>query len=485
MKLEILIKDIQPISVIGARDREVMGVVCDSRHVRSGYLFVAVPGVKLDGCSFVEDAIDRGAAAIVSEVEVKAKKDVTCLRVADARYALARLACTLNGDPADQMQMIGITGTNGKTTTAYMIKNILAADGQSPGLIGTVEYIIGARVIPASRTTPDAPALQGMFAQMITAGCRSAVMEVSSHALVQKRTAGIDFDVGIFTNLTQDHLDYHRTMENYYEAKALLFQSLGKGKKHATAVLNLEDTWGRQLSRLPDLAADVLTYGLSPEAAVRAEELELGPGGSMFRLRTPWGAVKVATKLMGRFNVYNAMAAAAACGALGTDMKVVAAALSSMTSVPGRLEEVKTGKGFQVFVDYAHTDDALGHVLRTLREIARGRLIVVFGCGGNRDRTKRPVMGRVAAELADHAILTSDNPRNEDPGRIIAEIQEGFKGKSNFQIQEDRAEAIKTAIAMAGKGDVVLIAGKGHENFQEFASRSLPFDDRQIVKRCL
>jgi len=340
-------------------------------------------------------------------------------------------------------------------------------------------------VIPASRTTPDAPALQGMFAQMITAGCRSAVMEVSSHALVQKRTAGIDFDVGIFTNLTQDHLDYHRTMENYYEAKALLFQSLGKGKKHATAVLNLEDTWGRQLSRLPDLAADVLTYGLSPEAAVRAEELELGPGGSMFRLRTPWGAVKVATKLMGRFNVYNAMAAAAACGALGTDMKVVAAALSSMTSVPGRLEEVKTGKGFQVFVDYAHTDDALGHVLRTLREIARGRLIVVFGCGGNRDRTKRPVMGRVAAELADHAILTSDNPRNEDPGRIIAEIQEGFKGKSNFQIQEDRAEAIKTAIAMAGKGDVVLIAGKGHENFQEFASRSLPFDDRQIVKRCL
>jgi UDP-N-acetylmuramoyl-L-alanyl-D-glutamate--2,6-diaminopimelate ligase len=390
-----------------------------------------------------------------------------------------------HGEPADKLQMIGVTGTNGKTTTAYMIKAILDAEGRNAGLIGTVAYSIGARTIPASRTTPDAPTLQNMFAQMVSAGCRSAVMEVSSHALIQRRTEGIDFDVGIFTNLTRDHLDYHQTMESYFEAKTLLFRRLGTGRKHAAAVLNADDPWGRQLSRRSDLTADVLTYGLGHDTTVSAEELQVGSSGSTFRLRTPWGAAKVALRLMGRFNVYNAMAAAAACGALGTDLKTAAAALSSMPSVPGRLEEIPTGRDFQVFVDYAHTDDALSHVLKTLREITNGRLIVVFGCGGNRDRTKRPVMGRVAGELADHSILTSDNPRNEDPARIIAEIREGFGLGAAVEVRENRADAIQRAIEIAAKGDVVLIAGKGHENFQEFAGRSIPFDDRQVVKRCL
>jgi UDP-N-acetylmuramoyl-L-alanyl-D-glutamate--2,6-diaminopimelate ligase len=297
--------------------------------------------------------------------------------------------------------------------------------------------------------------------------------------------AGIDYDVGIFTNLTRDHLDYHKTVENYFQAKALLFKGLGKGRKHAVAVVNIDDPWGQKLARLPDLTADVLTYGLNPEATVHAEGLELGSGGSTFRVRTTWGMAKITTKLMGRFNVYNALAAISACSALGTDMEVMVSALSSMTAVPGRLEEVKTGKIFQVFVDYAHTDDALEHVLKTLREIAQGRLILVFGCGGNRDRTKRPAMGKVAAEWADYSIVTSDNPRNEDPAQIIAEIREGFGGASNVETLEDRAEAIKKAIDMAGRGDVVLIAGKGHENFQEFAHRSIPFDDRQVVRRYL
>ena len=485
MKLEVLAKDIQPISVAGPRDPEILGVVCDSRHVRPGYLFVAVPGAKQDGGLFVEDAIERGAVAVVSENDAKFRKDVSHMRVADARLALARLACVMNGEPTDQLQMVGVTGTNGKTTTAYMIRDILSADGRNPGLIGTVEYVVGARTIPASRTTPDAPTIQALLAQMVAAGCRSAVMEVSSHALAQRRTAGIDYDVGIFTNLSRDHLDYHKTFEDYFEAKSLLFKGLGKGRKHAVAVVNIDDPWGQKLARLPDLAADVLTYGLSVEATVRAEELELGPGGSTFRVRTTWGAAKVTTNLMGRFNVYNALAAIAACSALGTDLDVMVSALSSMAAVPGRLEEVKTGKNFQIFVDYAHTDDALEHVLRTLREITKGRLVVVFGCGGNRDRTKRPVMGRIAAQGADYSIVTSDNPRNEDPAQIIAEIREGFGNASNVETLEDRAEAIKKAIDMAGKGDVVLIAGKGHENFQEFANRSIPFDDRQVARRYL
>jgi len=485
MRLEFLARNIQPISVAGPRDPEILGVVCDSRHVRPGYLFVAVPGAKQDGGLFVEDAVERGAAAVVAENDIKVRKDVSYLRVADAHLALARLACAINGEPTDQLQMVGITGTNGKTTTAYMIRDILRADGRNPGLIGTVEYLIGARAIPASRTTPDAPTLQAMFAQMVTAACRSAVMEVSSHALVQNRMAGIDYDVGIFTNLTRDHLDYHKTVENYFEAKALLFKGLGKGRKHAVAVVNIDDPWGQKLAGLPDLTADVLTYGLNPEATVHADEVALGSGGSTFRVKTTWGTAKVTTKLMGRFNVYNALAAISACSALGTDLDVMVSALSSMTAVPGRLEEVKTGKGFQVFVDYAHTDDALEHVLKTLREITKGRLIVVFGCGGNRDRTKRPIMGRVASECADYSIVTSDNPRNEDPAQIIAEIRGGFGNALNMEAIEDRAEAIKKAIDMAGRGDVVLIAGKGHESFQEFANRSIPFDDRQMVRRYL
>ena len=489
MKLEALIKEIQPATVTGTTNGEVLGVVCDSRHVRPGYVFVAIAGWNQDGWSFVNEAIERGAIAVVSEHEEKLrnqKPEVCFIRVEDSRQSMGEMACIFNNRPSNQLQLIGITGTNGKTTTSYMIRDILRADGRNPGLISTVAYEIGARVIPAERTTPESPLLQSILAQMVHAGCDSAVMEVSSHALVQKRTTGIDYDVGIFTNLTRDHLDYHGTMEKYFEAKALLFRELGKCEKNAVAVINVDDPWGRQLSQMNDMHADVLTYSLlDPQAMIRAEDVELTASGSAFRVLTPWGDAKIQTKLLGRFNISNALAAIASCGALGINLDVIASVLSKIVCVPGRLEEIETRKGFQVFVDYAHTDDALEHVLTTLREITNKRLIVVFGCGGNRDKTKRPAMGSVAARLADYSILTTDNPRKEDPSEIIAQIRGGFDSADNFEIVEDRTEAIKRSLAMADRGDVVLIAGKGHENFQEFANTTIPFDDRQVVRALL
>jgi UDP-N-acetylmuramoyl-L-alanyl-D-glutamate--2,6-diaminopimelate ligase len=405
------------------------------------------------------------------------------IRVSDARKALSQLSCIFNGNPSGKLKIAGVTGTNGKTTTAYMIRNMLRDHGSSPGLISTVEYEIGTRVIPARRTTPEAPLLQSMLAQMVTSGCKSAVMEVSSHALDQKRVFGIDYDVAVFTNLTRDHLDYHKTMENYFEAKSLLFLELGKLEKRATAVINADDPWGQKLINMP-LHADILTYGLGSNAMICAEDIRLKPEGSAFNAITPWGRAAIHTRLLGRFNVYNALAAIAAGGAFGITLDTITRQLSEMVSVSGRLEEIPTDKGFQVFVDYAHTDDALENVLKTLREITPKRLLLVFGCGGHRDKTKRPLMGKVASVLADYSIITSDNPRNEEPSAIIAQVREGF-GSANFETCEDRAEAIRKALEMAEPGDVVLIAGKGHENFQEFANTTIAFDDRQVAKRYL
>ena len=485
MKLGKLIEEIEHDATTGPRDCEVLGIVCDSRQVRPGYLFAAIPGRNQDGWSFIDDAIQRGAIAILSEHDGKIGRDVSHIRVTEARRAIAELACVFAGKPSDQLQIIGITGTNGKTTTAYMLRDILRATDQRPGLLSTVEYEIGARVIPATQTTPDAPILQSMLAQMVNAGCKSAVIEISSHALDQQRTAGIEYEVAVFTNLTHEHLDYHETMERYFEAKSRLFLELGKQEKRAAAVINTDDEWGLRLSQSSDLQVDVVSYGVNPQASVRAEEIELTPSESTCRVLTPWGNTKIRIHLPGRFNISNALAAVASCGALGIEIDLAARALSEMALVPGRLEEIRTRKGFQVFVDYAHTDDALEHVLKTLREIARKRLIVVFGCGGNRDKTKRPAMGRTAARLADFSILTADNPRHEDPSAIIADICEGFGSAHHFEVVDDRREAITRALDMAGKGDVVLIAGKGHENFQEFDNTMVPFDDREVVKKIL
>jgi len=485
MKLSELLKSIEPADVAAFPEREVTAVVSDSRQVRPGSVFVAVPGMHADGWSFVEEAAGRGAVAIVSEHSGNGGKNVCKVRVGDAREALARLSSAFHGRPADTLRMIGITGTNGKTTTAYMVRDALRADGRNPGLISTVEYEIGARVIPAARTTPEPSVLQSALAEMVHVGCRDCVMEVSSHALAQQRTAGIDFDIAVFTNLTRDHLDYHGTMAEYFEAKMLLFRDLGKGSKKAVAVANVDDEWGRKLVNRIGGDAELFTYGMDREATVQAHEIELTPHGSTFRVVSPWGETSVSSALLGRYNISNMLAAIAACGAGGMALEFVAGVLSGITAVRGRLEEIRTRQGFQVFVDYAHTDDALEHVLTTLREITRNRLLLVFGCGGNRDTSKRPTMGEIASKLADHSILTSDNPRNEDPAEIIEQIRNGFGQADNYEIIEDRGEAIRKALSEAGDGDVVLVAGKGHESFQEFANTTVSFDDRQVVREAV
>lgn len=486
MKLNILLESIKPLSVNPRSDPEIKGLAYDSRQVKPGYIFFALKGQRQDGQFFIQDAVDRGVAAVVSEqARLIGKGQIVMLQVADARESMAQAARVFYHNPSAKLKVIGITGTNGKTTVAFMIMDILDTAGFKAGMIGTVEYIIGKRVIPAARTTPESVDLQQMLDQMVTADCRSAVMEVSSHALMQKRVWGIDFDAAVFTNLTHDHLDYHETMEKYFQAKTLLFQNLGQGAKKPVTLINIDDSFGRQLARLPEIKTDMITYGLHEQAAVRAFNLQLTGQGSAFDVASPWGRAKISLDLLGRYNVSNALAAFSACGAMGVDPKLMADVLQQMTFVPGRLEEIQTGAGFQIFVDYAHTEDALRNVLTALREISSGRLIVVFGCGGNRDINKRPRMGSVAEQLADFAILTSDNPRREEPGLIIGQILNGFKTREKVEVIPDRSEAIGRALFIAEKGDVVLIAGKGHENYQEFANTIIPFDDRQIVRECL
>ena len=485
MKLAELLKHVHHVAVRGDADRQVSGIAYDSRQVRPDSLFVALPGEHRDGVEFVEDAVRRGASVVVSSQARLAVRDATLVQVEDARRALAEFADAFHQHPSGRLVLAGVTGTNGKTTTTFMLHDILEAARLAPGLIGTVRYQVGARVIPASRTTPQASDLQALLDQMLHAGCRSAVMEVSSHALDQERVGGCEYDVAVFTNLTRDHLDYHGTMERYFEAKRRLFLGLGKGTKKATAVINTDDAWGRTLASEPGLGAALYTFGTGEGSAIRAVDVALEPRGCSFTVRSPWGECRLRLALMGHFNVLNALGAYAAARALGIEDRIIVGALEALQAVPGRLEEIPTRRGWRVFVDYAHTDDALANVLQTLRPLTPGRLIVVFGCGGNRDTSKRALMGEVAARLADHAVLTSDNPRREAPRAILAQIEAGFASRRTYEVVEDRAQAIAVALRLAREGDVVLVAGKGHETTQEFASTIVPFDDRQVVRVAL
>ena len=485
MRLESITRIVQPIQARGPLNVDIEGIAYDSRQVKDNYLFVALRGQQDDGAAYIEDALRRGAVAVVSEEDRWPRRNIAHILVEDARRALAEISCAFYDHPSQKIPLVGITGTNGKTTTSFMVREILAAEGRQPGLIGTVRYEIGPRVIPASRTTPEAPDIQFMLDQMVRSGCRSAVMEVSSHALKQRRVWGTDYDVGVFTNLTHDHLDYHKTMEEYFDAKMQLFRGLGLQHKRASAVVNLDDEWGRELIRTNGLQARLITYGEHPSADVRAEDVELDAHGTRFVVHTPWGATEAHLRLLGRFNVSNALAAIAASGALGIAPERCAAILAGMNTVPGRLERFVSPRGFHVFVDYAHTEDALAHVLDTLRELAPRRLIVLFGCGGNRDRSKRAAMGSVAHQRADFTILTSDNPRRERPESILAEIEQGIPTPERHEVIADREEAIARALSIAERGDIVLVAGKGHENVQEFASTIVPFDDREVVRRYL
>jgi UDP-N-acetylmuramoyl-L-alanyl-D-glutamate--2,6-diaminopimelate ligase len=484
MQLADLIQRLNTKSIVGLVDREVTGVRYDSRRVTAGNLFVAVRGDVFDGHSFIEQAVDKGAIAVVGEQAALSKR-ATVIVVPDSREALAQLASTFFGHPSGKLKMIGVTGTNGKSTTAFLIKHLLERAGQSSGLIGTIQYEIGERRLPASRTTPESLDLQELLSQCAEAGCRNVVIEVSSHALSQGRSNEIEFAVGVFTNLTRDHLDFHRGMKDYFEAKARLFESLRRSpREDRKAVINVDDPYGQQLIGRFGKDLAIITYGMGARADFRASDFKVEMNGTSYRLDAMDKSYLVRLPLIGRFNIYNSLAALAAVRAVGLDVRTAVQALAKAPQIPGRLEAVPAKRKFQVFVDYAHTDDALLNVVKTCHDLNPNRLILVFGCGGNRDKTKRPLMGTVADQYADYAFITSDNPRKEDPEAIIRDVEAGFKHK-NYEKIVDRKEAITRAIAMAQPRDIVLIAGKGHEKYQEFSDHIVPFDDVEIAGRAL
>ncbi len=485
MQLKTLIAATPVRQVIGPLDRPVENIAYDSRRVQRNTLFVALRGEKVDGHQFIGQAIVKGASVIVAEREEKDSR-VTCLVVENTRTALADFSATFYGYPARKLKLAAVTGTNGKTTTAFLIKHICESAGLRCGLIGTVRYEIGERLLPAIRTTPESLDLQELMAQIASAGCKAAAMEVSSHALAQDRTRGIEWNVAVFTNLTQDHLDFHGTMENYFDAKLKLFTGLAnqKRKRKPVAIVNIDDRYGQQLLDKIDKRVAVVSYGMGTRADFRASNYRAEFSGTSYQLDAHGKSYLVRLPLIGRFNVTNSLAALTAADALGINLRNAVLSLAKSPQVPGRLELVPAKRQFQVFVDYAHTHDALGNVLKTLRELEPQRLIAVFGCGGDRDRQKRPLMAEMADRLADYSIITSDNPRKEDPEAIIAEIEKGFRS-NRYEKMVDRTRAIDRAIALARPRDIVLIAGKGHENYQEFGDYTIPFDDIQVARRAI
>jgi UDP-N-acetylmuramoyl-L-alanyl-D-glutamate--2,6-diaminopimelate ligase len=489
--------------VVGAAaDTAVMGVEYDSRRVAPGALFVATVGEKFDGHSFIPAAVQAGAGAVVVEAGRAGEfgtLPVPLLLVPDGRKALASLACRFWGDPTHKLYLAGVTGTNGKTTTSRMIDSIARAAGDTTGVLGTIGATIAGRdlPLPGDRTTPEAPDLQRLFAEMLHAGCRSAAMEVASHALSLGRVEGCAFDVGVFTNLTQDHLDFHGTMDAYRDAKGLLFTTYADAARAAgkrfVAVLNVDDEAGLFYYRqYGNRATDVVTYspgGVGANAVVVPSDIRAHIDRITFTAATPVGPVEAALPFGGGFNVENALAAIGYGVARGLSPEVIAEGLANCPPVPGRFQPVRAGQEFAVLVDYAHTPDGLENVLRSARPLTQNRLIAVFGCGGNRDRTKRPKMGKLALDLADVAVVTSDNPRKEEPEAIIDEILTGMAGPGAEVVREsDRRKAIALAVGRARPGDTVVIAGKGHEAYQIVGDQTFPFDDVQVaseeIRRC-
>ncbi len=495
MTLRELLGTLAPIDSVGSvGDTTVTAVAYDSRQAGPGAVFVALRGVKADGTAFARDAAKRGAIAIVSESERAEGVPLPWIRVEDARLALAALSAEFFGHPSDELTLVGITGTNGKTTTSYVLASIFEAAGMKSGRLGTVGYRIGDREIDAARTTPEAPDVQHMLREMVELGCTACVMEVSSHALSLRRADGLRFAAAIFTNLTRDHLDFHGDMEQYFRAKRRLFELL---PDNGLAVTNVDDPRGAEVAAV---AKRPVTYAIDAAADVRPGPLSYSLDGLSFEARTPRGTLRLRSSLVGRPNAYNILAAVAAAMALDLPFSAIEEGVASLANVPGRFQLVSAaGDDVRVVVDYAHTDDALKNLLETARPLAPGRLITVFGCGGDRDRTKRPLMGAVAARLSDLVIVTSDNPRSEDPEQIIEEVKRGIvmpadrvppKGQPAPKSTPclaivDRRDAIARAVRDAGAGDLVLIAGKGHEKYQQIGDRTLPFDDVEVAREAL
>lgn len=495
MTLDALLTGLPSAQVRGPDGQTITDIAYHSGAVRPGGLFVAVRGLRHDGHAFVPEAVSRGAAAVVVERPVEIAPTITQVVVPDTRLALALLSCAFFRHPSRDLTLIGITGTNGKGTTAYLLEAALVRAGRSAGIIGTMGVKVGSQTTPLDRTTPEAPDLQRLLRQMADRGVRDVVMEVASHALALHRVAGCRFRGAVFTNLTQDHLDFHQTLEAYRAAKRTLFEMV---EPDGIAVVNADDPSAAVMTAAS--RAPVLTYGITASADVRAEDLRLDLDGANFTAVTPQGRRAVRLRLHGRFNIANALAAIATGQRLGVTLDVIAQALAEFAGVPGRFEAVVEGQPFGVIVDYAHTPDGLENVLQAARGFMTGRLLVVFGCGGDRDRTKRPLMGRIAAGLADVAIVTSDNPRSEAPTAIIEEIVAGIQDpgsriqdqlargprpQARVEVEPDRRKAIFRALELARPGDVVVIAGKGHEPYQEIKGVKYPFDDRVVAREAL
>lgn len=490
MKLNALLKKIKNYKIEGSEDTEIFDIQYDSRKAGKGSLFVALKGEKADGNLFVPQAIEKGTVAVVTDSLDfgfrSSEYPVVIIRVPDARDALAKISAAFYGEPALKLKLIGITGTNGKTTTSFIVESILKEAGLSPGVVGTINYRYAGKALPAPNTTPESLDLQRLFNDMVERGVKAAVMEVSSHALSQERVGGCLFDVAVFTNLTQDHLDYHITMERYFESKSRLFTAfIDEGK---TAVINMDDPKGEGLSKRA--VGRVIGYGVKNrgrETNIYPKDIKLGVEGIEGTLATPSGDIKIKSSLVGEFNLYNILAAVGAGVGLGLPVEAIERGIAALKNVPGRLERVDAGQPFTILVDYAHTPDALERVLSTIRELTDKKIITLFGCGGDRDRGKRPIMGGLAARYSDVVIVTSDNPRTEEPLKIIEDIKAGVTvvaGQGTVvRVIPDRREAITEAIKEAREGDVVLLAGKGHEDYQIIGSEKIHFDDREEASK--
>lgn len=483
MKLlkDILI-DAGLLNIAGGEKLEIAGVSSDSRTAGEGFAFVSVPGTREDGSKYVRDAVSRGAVCVVSEKEISGA-EIPVVLVKNARTALAAIARNFYGNPTGDINLIGVTGTNGKTTITYLLETILSASGRKVGVVGTVAYRYGDVEIEPKNTTPGPVELQSLFRDMADAGVDTAVMEVSSHSLEQERVRFCEFDRAVFTNLTQDHLDYHKDMTSYFDAKKKLFAEYLSADDYA--VINSDDAWGKQLSRIDNVK--VITYGLAGDADIRADGISMTESGTKFSVQGIFGEFTAEIHLIGKHNVYNALGALCTAGSMDVRMEIALEAIRDFKDVPGRLEKFISEKGFTVLVDYAHTPDALENVLKAIGELKTRGVITVFGCGGDRDRKKRPLMGDIASAMSDVCIITSDNPRSEEPESIMNEIFQGVRDENRKKcvLIPDRRTAIETALGRAEKNDIVLIAGKGHENYQIFKDRTVHFDDREIVREML
>jgi len=482
MKLKDLFQDMPGIRFNGNGGADILGLAFSSKQVQPGFLFAAIRGEKRDGFEFIEEALRGGAAAVLSDRPRPQNWKCPWVQATDVREALALASGNFFGQPSLKLKVIGITGTKGKTTLTYLLESIFQKAGFQPGVIGTINYRWPNMAQSAPRTTPEAPDLQRMMSEMLDQGVTHCLIEVSSHALDLKRVWGVHFDIAVFTNLSAEHLDYHASMEDYFEAKKRLFFL---NEKKRTAVVNLDDPWGKRL--IAELPLTTVSFGVEPAAIVRTEQYRFAETGIKAEVDYPGGQVRICSALMGKHNLYNILAAVATGLALNIPAPTIKEGISALKNIPGRLEKIENALGFQVFVDYAHTDQAMRSLLEAIRDLKPHRILLVFGAGGDRDKSKRPRMGEVAASLADLSFITSDNPRSEDPLAIIADIEKGFAGKGakNYRIVPDRKDAISQALAAARKGDYVLVAGKGHEDYQIFKDRTIHFDDAEVVRSTL